>query len=67
MAHSGKVAWYRHPVMMSAETDKEKKGEEKKEEEKKEEEEDERVDGSVAPDGQDQDADKDEEKGGDPT
>ncbi len=62
MAHLGKVALYRRPVMISAET-----ATEKKEEEKKEEEEDERVDGSIALDGQDQDADKDEEKGGDPT
>ncbi len=51
-----------HPQMFEMATDKEKK-----EEKKKEEEEDERVDGSVAPNGQDRDADKDEEKGGDPT
>ncbi len=49
-----------HPPMFEMATDKEKK------EEKKEEEEDEHLDGNVALDGQGQDADKDEEKGGDP-
>ncbi|MCP4549330.1 MAG: hypothetical protein GY835_22990, partial [bacterium] len=69
MAGEGKAALDLRPVMISADSDedKQKKEKEKKDEEKKEEEEDERVDGSVAPDGQGQDADKDEEKGGDPT
>ncbi len=57
------LAWATCLQMFKTATDKELK----KEEAKKEEEEDECMDGNVALDGQDQDADKDEEKGGDPS
>ncbi len=54
------------PQMFETATDKEKK-EEVKKEEKKEKEEDECTHGNVALDGQGQDSDEDEEKGGDPS